>query len=132
MLKTLQDTLNKSCLVGLTYFDVDGNELKRQLLGGTVIEMSEEMGITISLFTTKKNQAKKAAHFIIPSNLSCWFIAPKGEFHTTGEGIRVVNPDYLVTWDIYQTKEQDGNSKKDSQQQWWKWYPRTEEPVVNK
>ena len=59
MLKTLQDSLNKSCLVGLTYFDVDGNELKRQLLGGTVIEMSEEMGITISLFTTKRTKLKK-------------------------------------------------------------------------
>ena len=80
----------------------------------------------------KKSNKGKEAEFILPSNTSCWFNAPKGDFHTSVENVKITDPDYLITWDIYQTKEQDGNSKKDSQQQWWKWYPRTEEPVVNK
>ena len=36
MLKTLQDTLNKSCLVGLTYFDVDGIHFTRHFEVGGV------------------------------------------------------------------------------------------------
>lgn len=131
MLKTLEDTLKKSCLVGLTYFDLDGKELKRQLLGGSVISVDNEMGITIELLTTEKPQGKKQANFIIPATLTCWFKAPKGEFHTSHNEVKIINPDYLVTWDIYQTKPQD-NKQQNGEQQWWKWYPRIEDPIVNK
>ncbi len=131
MLKTLEDTLKKSCLIGLTYFDFDGNELKKQLLAGTVMAVDAEMGITIKLLAAETNNDKKDANFIIPATLSCWFTAPKGEFHTSHEQVKIVNPDYLVTWDIYQTKAQD-DKQPDSEQQWWKWYPRTEDPIVNK
>ena len=63
MLKTLEDTLTKSCLIGLTYFDFDGNELKKQLLAGTVMAVDAEMGITIKLLTAEKNNDKKVANF---------------------------------------------------------------------
>ncbi len=133
MLKTLEDTLKKSCLIGLTYFDIDGKELKKQLLAGTVTSVDAEMGITLELLTddSNDNKNKTAANFIIPATLSCWFNAPKGEYHTSHNGIKIINPDYLVTWDIYQTKAQD-DKQQDGEQQWWKWYPRTEDPVVNK
>jgi len=132
MLKTLEDTLKKSCLIGLTYFDIDGNELKKQLLAGTVIAVDAEMGITLKLLSAEDNSKKsKDANFIIPATLSCWFQAPKGEFHTSNEQVKIVNPDYLVTWDIYQTKNQQDAKSQEGQQQWWKWYPRTEDPRVN-
>jgi hypothetical protein len=139
MLKTLEDTLTKSCLIGLTYFDVGGKELKKQLLAGTVTAVDAEMGITLKLLTTDKNDAKKGANFIIPATLSCWFTAPKGEFHTSHEQVKIKDPDFLVTWDIYQVKPKNqlhGKSQQDEksqegQQQWWKWYPRTEDPKVN-
>jgi len=136
MLKTLEDTLQKSCLIGLTYFDIDGKELKKQLLAGTVTAVDAEMGITLKLLTTNKNSETKDANFIIPATLSCWFKAPKGEFHTSHEQVKIVNPDFLVTWDIYQTKSQgksqDDKKAQEGVQQWWKWYPRTEDPIVNK
>jgi len=137
MLKTLEDTLQKSCLIGLTYFDLDGNELKQQLLAGTVIAVDAEMGITIKLLSAESNaNNSKAANFIIPANLSCWFKAPKGEFHTSLEQVKIVDPDFLVTWDIYQTKShgtsQDDKKSQEGVQQWWKWYPRTADPMVNK
>jgi len=136
MLKTLEDTLKKRCLIGLTYFDIDGNELKKQLLGGTVVAVDSEMGITLKLLSAEGNSDKaKEANFIIPATLSCWFKAPKGEFHTSHEQVKIVNPDYLVTWDIYQTKShgksQQDDKNQEGQQQWWKWYPRTEDPKVN-
>ena len=129
MLKTLEDTLKKSCLIGLTYFDIEGKELKKQLLAGNVIEVDGEMGITVKLLSADKT--KKDANFMIPGNLSCWFTAPKGEYHTSHEQVKIVNPDYLVTWDIYQTKNQDDDKAGEGVQQWWKWYPRTEDPTVN-
>lgn len=141
MLKTPEDTLQKSCLIGLTYFDIDGKELKKQLLAGTVVAVDAEMGITIKLLTadTSSNKLNKDANFVIPATLSCWFKAPKGEFHTSHEQVKIVDPDFLVTWDIYQTMPQsksqgknlDDKKAQEGVQQWWKWYPRTEDPKVN-
>tara|TARA_B110000881_G_C18577183_1_gene519352 strand:+ start:1309 stop:1725 length:417 start_codon:yes stop_codon:yes gene_type:complete len=137
MLKTPADTLKKTCLIGLTYFDLDGKELKRQLLAGTVVAVDAEMGITVALLSEGDNasaentKSKKQANFIIPATLSCWFKAPKGDFHTSHEQVKIVNPDYLVTWDIYQTKKPKDEKAQEGVQQWWKWYPRTQDPMVN-
>jgi hypothetical protein len=152
IIKTLNDTLQKKCLIGLTYFDVNGVQLKQTLLAGTVTSVDEEMGIKLNLLTvgsasninnksTKNNSAKKKsskgkeAEFILPSNTSCWFTAPKGDFHTSVENVKITDPDYLITWDIYQTKAQkteDGitDNIKDGEQQWWQWRPRTQKPQV--
>jgi len=147
IIKTLNDTLQKKCLIGLTYFDVNGVQLKQTLLAGTVTSVDEEMGIKLNLLTAdsttnakKKSSKGKEAEFILPSNTSCWFTAPKGDFHTSVENVKITDPDYLITWDIYQTKAQktedgitDTNIKenaKDGEQQWWQWRPRTEKPQV--
>ncbi len=136
MLKKIEDTLQKRCLIGLTYFDINGKELKRQLLAGTVTAVDAEIGITLKLLSSDASDITKDANFIIPATLSCWFTAPKGEFHTNHEQIKIKDPDFLVTWDIYQTKAHDKNPKdekaQEGVQQWWKWYPRTEDPRVNK
>ncbi|MDN4501200.1 hypothetical protein QX776_02220 [Alteromonadaceae bacterium BrNp21-10] len=121
MIKELQDALHKRCLVGLSYFDVNGEMVKQSLLGGTVASVDVENGIALVMEDENKTQ------FIIPANLSCWFSAPKGEFHTSQEGVKMVNPEYLVTWDIHQTK----GEKQEGEQQWWEWVPRTETPRVN-
>lgn len=147
---TLEQTINKTCLIGLSYFDVEHNLLKQSMLAGTVTAVDKEMGITVSLLSitdSKGNNSdvKSAANFILPANLVCWFIAPKGDFHTSQVGVKISNPDYLVTWDIYQTKpnpakanqgkaqkpeqENDGEPV-DGEQQWWQWRPRTEPPQI--
>ncbi len=93
------------------------------MLGGEVIKIDKEKGITLALLA-KQNEAP--AEFILPANLACWFKAPKGEFHTSLEGLKIIDPDYLVTWDIYQTRD----DKEDGEQQWWEWVPRVEAPAV--
>jgi len=145
IIKNLNDTLQKRCLIGLTYFDASGKQLKQTLLAGTVTSVNEELGITLCLLKdnstthTKNKQDKsgkdKDAEFILPGNLSCWFKAPKGDFHTSIENVMIINPDYLITWDIYQTKAQktdDGvkDNIKDSEHQWWQWRPRIQKPQV--
>jgi len=148
MLTTIEDTLNKTCLIGLSYFNVQGEQLKQNIIAGRVIKVDSEMGITVELYgldnkadskLDNKNKAGTAqsqhAHFILPTDLSCWFNAPKGEFPTNQAGVKIVNPDYLVTWDIYQLKDQKNSEKtpkssQDSEQQWWQWRPRTQSPNV--
>lgn len=130
MLTDIQQCLDKSILIGLSYFDADNQLLEQKLLGGTVIKVDKENGLSILLSgqdeatSDKKNPAKRP-EFILPTNLTCWFIAPQGTFHTSDHS-KITNPDYLVTWDIYQTKK----DKEDGEQQWWEWVPRTTPPQV--
>lgn len=130
MLNTIEDTLQKTCLVGLSYFNVQEQMLKQTILAGKVIAVDKEMGITIALFDKNMTVNPQSANFILPSDLSCWFTAPQGEFHTTQAEVKIINPDYLVTWDIYQTKANEKSSKQEGEQQWWKWRPRTEKPEI--
>lgn len=139
MLTSTQQTLNKTCLIGLSYFDAQQNLLKQSMLAGTVKTVDKEIGITIELFQPKELDMginTKPVQFILPGNLSCWFHAPKGDFHTSIDKVNISNPDYLVTWDIYQTKSASGIDKNiegkpvDGEQQWWKWLPRTQPPQI--
>lgn len=126
MLKTLADTLDKTCLLGLTYFDLQGEVIKQSLLGGRVVSIDESQGITIALLKEESDTSKQV-EFIIPSNLSCWFKSPVGEFHTSHNDTKIINPDFLVTWDIYQTQ----SNASEGEQQWWEWVPRNSEPAVS-
>jgi len=125
MLTTLEHALNKTCLIGLSYFDVNHQLLKQQTLAGKVIAVSKEQGICVAL--KEKKSSEKSPEFIIPADFSCWFVAPEGDFHTSTEGIKVTNPDYLVTWDIHQSR----GDKQDGEQQWWQWVPRMINPIVD-
>ena len=122
MLSTLDDCIGKRCLIGLSYFDLNGQLLKQNLIAGDVIKADKENGITLNLIEQKQSNNQ----FIIPADLSCWFIAPKGDFHTQNNNITITDPDYLVTWDIHQTKQDIA----DGEQQWWEWLPNTQQPNV--
>jgi len=126
MLNSIEDTLHKNCLVGLSYFNAQEEMLKQTILAGKVIAVDKKMGITIALFDKEMKATKQSANFILPSDLSCWFNAPQGEFHTSQKEVKIVNPDYFVTWDIYQAKEHQNSTK----QQWWHWRPRSEVPQI--
>ncbi len=129
MLHSIEQTLGKTCLIGLSYFDLDENLIKQSILAGKVKAAGHEKGIEVVLLTAELEVKKtpQAPVFIIPADLSCWFVAPKGNFHTSDARISLSDPDYLVTWDIYQTKQ----GKQEGEQQWWKWFPRTTSPQLN-
>ena len=131
---TLDIILNKTVLIGLSYFDKHGDLLQQRLLSGVVVESDPKKGIAIKLdhaiqATKAEDPAAQIApqHFVLPSSLSCWFHAPQGEYHTSSSTAKVKNPDYLVTWDIYQKQE----AVEDGDHQWWEWQPRTEPPQVH-
>lgn len=122
MISQLEDVLGKTCLIGLSYFDSQGELLKQNRLAGTVTAVDKETGITLELLALDG----KAPSFILPANLHCWFAAPAGEFHTSHTDVKITNPDFLVTWDIHQTKEDQA----EGEQQWWEWVANTENPTV--
>lgn len=126
------DTLNKTCLIGLSYFDVDGTELKQSQLAGRVIKSDPEEGISVELFPVPdsgpvegtEKKAEKTAAFILPPTLNCWFKAPAGRYNN--ESVNIEDPDYLVTWDIHKTQK----DTPEGEQEWWEWVPRTAPPQV--
>ncbi|PCJ46239.1 MAG: hypothetical protein COA99_03180 [Moraxellaceae bacterium] len=128
---TLQDLINKTCLIGLTYLTADGDVLKQAQYAGTVIKVDEEEGITIKLMAIDGAQgqaeADKTPNFHIPPSLDAWFVAPEGHFKNAEHNIDIKNPDYFVTWDIVKKKQDTEEGK----HEWWEWHPKTTAPSVN-
>ncbi|MDX1694418.1 MAG: hypothetical protein R3208_11695 [Ketobacteraceae bacterium] len=117
---SLSTILNHTVIVGLSYFDSEGNLVSQRQLGGVVIETDQEKGIAI------KRHGGSDQYFVLPASLLCWFHAPRGHFYDSESGALIENPDFLVTWDVFQQQEDvdEGNH------QWWEWRPRTTPPQV--
>ena len=117
---SLFSILHQTVLVGLSYFDNHGNLLEQRQLGGTVIETDQQKGIAI------KRAGNTEDYFVLPASLVCWFHSPAGDFRDSDTGELISNPDYLVTWDIFQQQE----NVEEGTHQWWEWRPRTVPPQV--
>jgi len=128
-LMKLQDVLNKTCLIGVTYVDTNGDTLKEAQYAGTVIEVDEEEGIKVKLMAIEGSDtpANKTPNFHLPPSLEAWYIAPKGHFKNAEFHIDIEDPDYFVTWDIVKKKD----DTEEGQQEWWEWHPKTTAPSVN-
>ncbi|NHN35881.1 hypothetical protein G8764_01065 [Pseudomaricurvus alcaniphilus] len=126
---TLTDIIDKTCLIGLSYFNLQEELVKQSQLAGVVVAANEEDGISVQLQSAgadSKGEDGKPAIFILPPSLSCWFHAPKGHFRNPATQVDIRDPDYLVTWDIYQTQD----NSQEGQHEWWEWVPRTAPPQV--
>lgn len=118
----LEDLINKTCLIGLSYFDTDGELLKQSQLSGVVSSVDKEEGIRVQLDINNEKTL-----FILPPSLKAWFIAPAGHYKNPECQIDIENPDYFVTWDINKTKEETP----EGEHEWWGWEPRVAPPTVN-
>ncbi len=88
--------LGKYILVGITYLDHEGNEIRRMQLHG-VVEKAAPDGITVSL-----RGARNGESWNMPPDLRAISAAGTGIYtlHSTGE--RVENPDLLASWTIHE------------------------------
>ncbi|MFT4908058.1 MAG: hypothetical protein ACI978_002147 [Oleispira sp.] len=131
----IEDVLNKTCLIGLSYINTNGDLLKQAQYAGTVITVDKEEGITIKLDAIESAEKGKKAdsgnegtpNFHIPASLDAWFIAPKGHYKNAEHHIDIENPDYFVTWDVVKKKD----DTEEGQQEWWEWHPQSQAPRVN-
>ncbi|WP_414730326.1 hypothetical protein [Zhongshania aliphaticivorans] len=110
--------LDKRALVGISYYDINGDTLQQRMLAGTVVRVTAKDGITL--------RQSNEDEFTIPSSTAPWFIAPAGNYKT-GDGEAVNNPDYLVTWDVHRCQDMD---KLEGEHQWWEWVANTTPPSV--
>ncbi len=110
--------LEKTAVVGLAYFDIDGTPLQRRTLAGQVVRVSAKDGITL--------RQQDQQEFTLPTSLAPWFLAPEGRY-SADDGAQISNPDYLVTWNIHRCQDTD---KPEGEHQWWEWHPNTTAPSV--
>lgn len=133
MSTTLETIIGKIALVGLSYFDTQGNLLQQRQICGTVVETDKDKGIALKIIKAEGlpkevNEQDKPdeEHFVLPSSLNCWFNAPAGHYKNPADNIDIKDPDFLVTWDIHQKQEK----VEDGDHQWWEWVPNTVSPEV--
>jgi hypothetical protein len=126
---TLDDLLNKTCLIGLTYTSSSGEVLKETQLAGTVIDIDEEEGISIELMKIEglEPEAEKPPVFHLPPLLEAWFVATPGHYKNAEHKIDIIDPDFFVTWDIVKKKDDTDEGV----HEWWEWHPRLSSPSVN-
>jgi hypothetical protein len=120
----LEDVLDKTCVVGVSYFDLAGELEKQTQYAGRVAKVDAELGITITLAHADPSVA--AADFIVPPNLQAWFKAPPGHYRNAVSGVDLQNPDFLVTWNVFRTQD----NTVEGQHAWWEWVPNTQAPSV--
>ena len=126
---TLDDLLNKTCLIGLTYLGTNGDVLKETQLAGKVIAIDKEEGISVQLMEIEGQQteAEKPPVFHLPPLLEAWFIATPGHYKNEEHKIDIIDPDFFVTWDIVKKKDDTAEGV----HEWWEWHPRLSSPSVN-
>jgi hypothetical protein len=120
----LEDVLGKTCVIGVSYIDRDGELMKQTQFAGTVVKVDAEMGISIQLRHT--DASVQQAEFILPPNLAAWFKAPPGHYRHAPSGVDMTNPDFVVTWNVHRTQSNTAEGK----HEWWEWVPNTEPPQV--
>lgn len=125
----LQDLMGKTCVIGLSYFGLEGEVLKQTQCCGTVIKVDKEMGISVQLQHSNPDLAKSSAEqpaFILPPHLEAWFKAAPGHYRHSETGVDMLNPDFLVTWNVFRTQQNTVEGK----HEWWEWVPNTTPPQV--
>jgi len=120
----LQDLLGKTCVIGLSYFGLDGELLKQSQCGGSISAVDNEQGIAVQL--RHRDPAVAQPVFMLPPNLAAWFKATPGHYRHAETGMDLLNPDFLVTWNIHRTQ----SNSTDGQHEWWEWLPNTVAPQV--
>ena len=110
--------IDKRAMVGISYFDINGDTLQQIMLAGTVVRVTAKDGITL--------RQQNEEEFTLPSSMAPWFVAPAGNYKSS-DGESVSNPDYLVTWNVHRCQDAD---KPEGEHQWWEWVANTTPPSV--
>ena len=110
--------IDKRAMVGISYFDINGDTLQQIMLAGTVVRVTAKDGITL--------RQQNEEEFTPPSSMAPWFVAPAGNYKSS-DGESVSNPDYLVTWNVHRCQDTD---KPEGEHQWWEWVANTTPPSV--
>lgn len=95
---TFKSIIGKRILVGITYMDKNENIIKLEQFEGNIIDADANKGIII-----EKTKSKEI--FELPPDLSSVKIAKPGEYRLRSTQEKVINPDLLTTWIMYEKNE---------------------------
>ncbi len=93
---TFDELLGKVLLVGITYYTHDNEYIGQNQFYGTVTQANE----SIIRFAQKDG-----TEFTLPPDLSSLKRAQPGEYKLRSTGEVVVNPDFLATWNVYESED---------------------------
>ena len=87
----------KVLLVGMTYFDGNGQFIEQQEFFGRVVSANERNGILLNL------EGRRAGEqYNLPPDMRSIFEASPGEYRLRSTGEVVVDPDFTVTFSLRQ------------------------------
>ena len=92
-----QELLGKHVLVGITIQDRRGEFRRREQFHGTVVSVSEQAGIVLSLLGTRAGESKT-----LPPMTGVFEPALPGTYSLKETGEEVVDPAFTCTWVLTQ------------------------------
>lgn len=90
----------KLLLVGLTYFDSNGELIEEQQFCGEVVSASATSGILLNLQGKRRGE-----QYTLPPDMRSFRAASAGEYKLRSTGEVVVNPDFTVMFSFRQQKQ---------------------------
>jgi hypothetical protein len=90
----IENVLNETCFIGLSYINTNGLLLKQAQYAGFVITVDKEEGITVKLDAidgAEKGKKSETPNFHNPASLDAWFIAPKSHYKNSEYHIDIVD-----------------------------------------
>jgi hypothetical protein len=92
MNQIIDSYIGKSVLIGVCYFNHQGELIEQKQVHGTIIDINKK-----AIVVKRKNDDK----FYLPPNLDSLQKAPPGEYSEHSTGAVIVDPDYITMWDFY-------------------------------
>ena len=87
----LKSLLNKTIVVGITYFDANGYEIGKKQFAGIITKADKKSGIEV--FNKSTNSI-----ITLPPDLTAIESAQPGIYTLKSTGETVTDPDYTSTW----------------------------------
>jgi hypothetical protein len=94
-LERAKNLINKTMLIGVSYYSHNGKFIERKQLHGKIVEADATKGFVIQLEGSRAGET-----FHLPPDLRLILDAPQGTYKVYPTGEEIVNPDYLSSWVI--------------------------------
>jgi hypothetical protein len=92
--------IGKYVLIGISFYDSEGNFLRQEQMHGLISEVSGKFGIKVA-YKGSRNGIEEW----FPPNIQSLQFAKPGEYRLRETGEVINSPDLLWTWNVYQNSK---------------------------
>ena len=100
-MENINSYIGKTVLIGLTFFDSDGQKTGDDVGHGKIIRINKKEGIVVET-EPERNEYK------LPPDLKNLQKAPPGEFKESTTNIKITDPEFITFWEIHQVPSNKG------------------------